>query len=149
MSAACPHTQDAGAWVLRALDAPDAERFESHLASCSACRDEVADLQMVVDTLPIAAPQTAPPPELKDRLRADLTTAMKSRDELRTATLRMVLAAVSAEESPGRAHAAMCSAIFTPSGATSSTRGEATTTSMPRCCSSPKPTCRCPMPPTS
>ncbi|MGY5886059.1 GatB/YqeY domain-containing protein [Modestobacter lacusdianchii] len=41
-------------------------------------------------------------PELKDRLRDDLTTAMKSRDELRTATLRMVLAAVSAEEVSGK-----------------------------------------------
>ncbi|WP_299955236.1 GatB/YqeY domain-containing protein [uncultured Modestobacter sp.] len=40
--------------------------------------------------------------ELKDRLRNDLTTAMKSRDELRTATLRMVLAAVSAEEVSGK-----------------------------------------------
>ena len=40
--------------------------------------------------------------ELKDQLRADLTTAMKSRDELRTATLRMVLAAVSAEEVAGK-----------------------------------------------
>ena len=39
---------------------------------------------------------------LKDRLRADLTTAMKSRDELRTATLRMALAAVSAEEVAGK-----------------------------------------------
>ncbi len=39
---------------------------------------------------------------LKDRLRADLTAAMKSRDELRTATLRMVLAAVSAEEVAGK-----------------------------------------------
>jgi len=41
-------------------------------------------------------------PELKERLRADLTTAMKVRDELRTATLRMVLAAVSAEEVAGK-----------------------------------------------
>ena len=41
-------------------------------------------------------------PELKDQLRTDLTTAMKSRDELRTATLRMVLAAVSAEEVAGK-----------------------------------------------
>ena len=40
--------------------------------------------------------------ELKERLRADLTTAMKARDELRTATLRMVLAAVSAEEVSGK-----------------------------------------------
>jgi uncharacterized protein YqeY len=41
-------------------------------------------------------------PELKERLRADLTTAMKARDELRTATLRMVLSAVSAEEVAGK-----------------------------------------------
>jgi uncharacterized protein YqeY len=39
---------------------------------------------------------------LKDRLRADLTTAMKARDELRTATLRMALSAVSAEEVAGK-----------------------------------------------
>ena len=39
---------------------------------------------------------------LKDRLRADLTTAMKGRDELSTATLRMVLSAVSAEEVAGK-----------------------------------------------
>jgi uncharacterized protein len=42
-------------------------------------------------------------PPLKERLRADLTTAMKARDELRTATLRMVLSAVSAEEVAGKA----------------------------------------------
>jgi uncharacterized protein len=41
-------------------------------------------------------------PPLKERLRADLTTAMKARDELRTATLRMVLSAVSAEEVSGK-----------------------------------------------
>jgi uncharacterized protein YqeY len=41
-------------------------------------------------------------PELKDRLRTDLTTAMKARDELRTATLRMVLSAVTAEEVSGK-----------------------------------------------
>ena len=39
---------------------------------------------------------------LKDRLRADLTTAMKGRDELRTATLRMVLSAAAAEEVAGK-----------------------------------------------
>ncbi len=40
--------------------------------------------------------------DLKEHLRADLTAAMKARDELRTATLRMVLAAVSAEEVSGK-----------------------------------------------
>jgi uncharacterized protein YqeY len=39
--------------------------------------------------------------ELKDRLQSDLTTAMKARDELRTATLRMVLTAVKNEEVSG------------------------------------------------
>lgn len=38
---------------------------------------------------------------LKDRLRSDLTTAMKTRDELRAATLRMVLSAVTTEEVAG------------------------------------------------
>jgi uncharacterized protein YqeY len=40
--------------------------------------------------------------ELKDRLHADLNTAMKARDELTTATLRMVLTAVTNEEVAGK-----------------------------------------------
>jgi hypothetical protein len=42
-------------------------------------------------------------PELKERLRADLTTAMKARDEVRTRTLRMALTSVSNEEVAGKA----------------------------------------------
>jgi uncharacterized protein len=41
--------------------------------------------------------------ELKDRLKDDLTTSMKARDELRTATLRMVLTAIGNEEVAGTA----------------------------------------------
>lgn len=40
--------------------------------------------------------------ELKDKLRADLTAAMKSQDKLRTATLRMVLAAIQSDEVSGK-----------------------------------------------
>ncbi|ACC43603.1 MULTISPECIES: GatB/YqeY domain-containing protein [Mycobacterium] len=40
--------------------------------------------------------------ELKSRLRSDLTKAMKSQDKLRTATLRMVLAAIQTEEVSGK-----------------------------------------------
>ena len=40
--------------------------------------------------------------ELKSRLRADLTDAMKAQDKLRTATLRMMLAAIQAEEVSGK-----------------------------------------------
>ncbi|MGH1561150.1 GatB/YqeY domain-containing protein [Mumia sp. DW29H23] len=40
--------------------------------------------------------------ELKDRLRQDLTTAIKERDSLRASTLRMVLSAVSRAETAGK-----------------------------------------------
>src|ERR1700756_4060635 len=40
--------------------------------------------------------------ELKSRLRADLTGAMKAQDKLRTATLRMLLAAIQTEEVSGK-----------------------------------------------
>ena len=39
---------------------------------------------------------------LKDRLRADLTAAMKARDEVRSGTLRMVLTAVTNAEVAGK-----------------------------------------------
>jgi uncharacterized protein YqeY len=40
--------------------------------------------------------------DLKDRLRTDLTAAMKSRDELRSSTLRMVLTAITNAEVAGK-----------------------------------------------
>ena len=40
--------------------------------------------------------------ELKSRIRADLTEAMKTRDKLRTATLRLLLAAIQTEEVSGK-----------------------------------------------
>jgi uncharacterized protein YqeY len=40
--------------------------------------------------------------ELKDRLRADLTTAMKARDEVRSSTIRMVLTAITNAEVAGK-----------------------------------------------
>ncbi|MCC8929204.1 GatB/YqeY domain-containing protein [Rhodococcus sp. BGS-1C] len=41
-------------------------------------------------------------PELKTRLRSDLTAAMKAKDKLRLATLRMLLAAIQTEEVSGK-----------------------------------------------
>ena len=43
-------------------------------------------------------------PRLKERLRSDLTTAMKARDQVRVATLRMALSAISTEEVAGDSH---------------------------------------------
>jgi uncharacterized protein len=41
---------------------------------------------------------------LKERLRSDLTAAMKARDQVRVATLRMALTAVSTAETAGDSH---------------------------------------------
>jgi anti-sigma factor RsiW len=67
---ACTHRDDAGSYVLRALPDDEHERFEAHLATCEGCRREVADLQIAADTLPLAAVQVGPPPELRDRIMA-------------------------------------------------------------------------------
>jgi len=40
--------------------------------------------------------------ELKDRLRADLTTSIKARDQLRSSTIRMVLTAITNAEVAGK-----------------------------------------------
>lgn len=42
--------------------------------------------------------------ELKNKIRADLTTAMKTREKERTGTLRMLLAAIQTEETSGSKH---------------------------------------------
>jgi hypothetical protein len=41
---------------------------------------------------------------LKDRLRADLTTSIKARDEIRSSTLRMILTAITNAEVAGKEH---------------------------------------------
>jgi anti-sigma-K factor RskA len=68
MSDDCRHRDDAGPWVLGALDEQDARAFVEHLESCPICRLEVAELQVVADVLPMAAPQLVPPPALKSRI---------------------------------------------------------------------------------
>ena len=67
---ACARRDDAGSYVLHALPDDEYERFEAHLATCEECRREVAELQVAADTLPLAAVQVGPPPELRDRIMA-------------------------------------------------------------------------------
>jgi uncharacterized protein YqeY len=54
------------------------------------------------DTSHAAEGTVATVPELKARLRTDLNSAMKARDELTTATLRMTLTAVTNDEVAGK-----------------------------------------------
>jgi anti-sigma-K factor RskA len=64
----CDHTIDAGAWVLGALDEPEAARYGEHLRECARCREEVASLGTAAAALPLATEQIAPSPELKSRI---------------------------------------------------------------------------------
>jgi anti-sigma factor RsiW len=60
--------EDAGAYVLGALDEPEREAFEHHLAGCAECRDEVERLRPAVDALPRSVEPLAPPRGLKAAL---------------------------------------------------------------------------------
>ena len=59
-----------GAYLLGALETGESERFEAHLAVCPRCRDDVADLRVAADALPVSVPLVAPPPALKGRIMA-------------------------------------------------------------------------------
>jgi anti-sigma factor RsiW len=66
----CEHVLDAAAYVLYALQDGEAQAFKEHLASCAACREEVAQLQSVADSLAIGVPRVDAPPELGARIMA-------------------------------------------------------------------------------
>jgi anti-sigma-K factor RskA len=63
-----PHTL-AGAYAMDAISAPDRARFESHLARCEECAQEIASLREATARLATAAAAT-PPSGLKDRVMA-------------------------------------------------------------------------------
>ena len=59
---------NAGPWVLGALDDDAAWSFSAHLEVCETCRAEVERLRVAAAALPLAAPPVEPPPALKARL---------------------------------------------------------------------------------
>ena len=62
----------AGAYVLGAMAGREREEFEGHLATCAICRDDVDELRPAAEALPMASPPMLPPPELKDRIMAEV-----------------------------------------------------------------------------
>lgn len=60
-----------GAYAVDALDDIERARFEEHLAVCADCRDEVASLRDSAWMLG-SLTDTAPPPEMRDRLLAGI-----------------------------------------------------------------------------
>jgi anti-sigma-K factor RskA len=64
----CSHTDDVAAYALGALPDDEAARLREHLAGCSRCAAELAELQPVVDRLPAAVPAAIASPALKGRV---------------------------------------------------------------------------------
>ena len=55
-------------YVLDSMRTPETERFEEHLESCQACREEVTRLKPAAADLVLVGPETDPPPGLKERV---------------------------------------------------------------------------------
>jgi anti-sigma-K factor RskA len=62
-----PHDLTA-AYALDALDPAEEREYESHLATCERCRDELAALRDATASLAYAAPAPVPPPALRERI---------------------------------------------------------------------------------
>jgi anti-sigma-K factor RskA len=56
------------AYALDALDADERQAYESHLAGCERCREEVAAYSSAAEALAYAAGPADPPPLLRDRI---------------------------------------------------------------------------------
>ncbi len=68
----CQEVGQAAAYVLRALELEEAERYREHLGRCAVCIAEVSRLQPVVDSLPSGLPRVFAPPELRARVVASV-----------------------------------------------------------------------------
>lgn len=72
MSDHARYADDAGAYLLDALDGRERRAFERHLRSCAECQDEVERLRAAADVLPGSVEQLEPPPRLKAALMAEV-----------------------------------------------------------------------------
>jgi anti-sigma factor RsiW len=61
---------NAGAYLLDALEPGEARAFERHLEGCAACREEVARLRPAMEMLPRSVDPVAPSPALKQQILA-------------------------------------------------------------------------------
>ena len=66
------HTDDAGAYLLGALNDLERQAFERHLRGCDECREELERLRPAAEALPGSVKQLEPPPGLKKRLMAEV-----------------------------------------------------------------------------
>jgi anti-sigma-K factor RskA len=78
----CERQADVAAYVLRALDASEADALYAHIRHCEECREELVQLRHPVEVLAQSVAQIAPPRALRTRVmrevRADLRPARRS-----------------------------------------------------------------------
>jgi len=63
---------DLGAYLLGALEPREAEELERHLQGCERCQEELRWLEPAVQSLPEAVERQEPPPQLRERLMAEV-----------------------------------------------------------------------------
>ena len=68
----CSRIADAAAYVLGALEENELAQYREHIEDCAQCRAEIADLQSVVDELPMSAPPENAPAALRGRILANV-----------------------------------------------------------------------------
>lgn len=76
-----------GAYALHALSADEREEFKLHVATCSPCRAELAELQATVARLSDTAWQP-PPPQMKTRLLDAIASTPQDRPLIASPTAR-------------------------------------------------------------
>ncbi len=74
------HAEDPAPYVLGALTETEVRRFESHVADCAVCRDEVERLRPAADALPRSVEPVDPPASLKHALMAVIEADLRERD---------------------------------------------------------------------
>jgi anti-sigma-K factor RskA len=70
--AECEERGQAAAYVLRALEPEEAERYREHLEGCAACSADVLRLQPAADSLAAEVPRLPAPAELGGRVMASV-----------------------------------------------------------------------------
>ncbi len=77
--------EEVAAYAIGGLDPDRVEELEKHLAGCKRCQQELRWLSPAVQGLPEAVERHAPPPELKQRLMAEVRADVAA-EERRTRT---------------------------------------------------------------
>jgi anti-sigma-K factor RskA len=106
--AECEKRGQAAAYVLRALEHDEAERYRAHLDDCAVCSADVSRLQPVVDSLPASVPRVSASQELSERV---MTSVGPEAELLRAAGAEADRLPSSRLRWPGRRRQALIAAV--------------------------------------